>query len=129
MRAARGWFAQVRAKPPCFMTLVFYSSSSKLPLCLRTSGHGTASTQALTHRAVGHNECLQKVRLDDEEAELTASLLALLLLLLLLAVLRAALLAFLHVLRVLLAFIDLDRALLDVTEAAAVGFGRRRCSL
>ena len=23
MRAARGWFAQVRAKPPCFLTLVF----------------------------------------------------------------------------------------------------------
>ena len=63
----------------------------------------------------------------DGEAQLAASILAQRLLLL--AVLDALLLALLHVLRVLLAFIDLDLALLDVTEAAAVGFGRRRCSL
>ena len=68
-----------------------------------------------------------KVLLDDGEAQLAASILAQRLLLL--AVLDALLLALLHVLRVLLAFIDLDLALLDVTEAAAVGFGRRRCSL
>ena len=60
----------------------------------------------------------------DGEAQLAASILAQRLLLL--AVLDALILALLHVLRVLLAFIDLDLALLDVTEAAAVDFGRRR---
>ena len=64
------------------------------------------------------------VRLDGE-AELAASLLAQRLLLA--PVLLAVLLALVHGLRkLLLAFLDLDLALLVVIEALAVDFGRRR---
>ena len=85
---------------------------------------GHASTSGSDTGRLATQRVPPKVR-SDGEVELTASLLAQRLLLL--AVLVALLPALPHVLRV--PFLDRDLAFLDVTEAAAVGFGRRRCSL
>ena len=78
-----------------------------------------------TGRLAAQMSASEKVRSsDDPEAELAASLLAQRLLLL--AVLLAVLLALLHGLRILIAFLLLDLALLVVNEAFAIDFGRRR---